>query len=69
MGDAKKRGTFDQRQAAAIEREQERLRNLPPYPRTSAKTLALMAGIAGIVARSTLHPKAISQQEAPHADR
>lgn len=59
MGDAKRRGTFEQRQADALQREQERLRNLPPPHRASTKHVALMAGIAGIVAGSTLHQQAI----------
>ena len=52
MGDAKKRGTFDDRKSAAIELEQERVRGLPPRRRVNPKSAAFMAGIAGIIANS-----------------
>lgn len=59
MGDAKKRGTFEQRQSESVAREQERVRSLPPIVRTTrggAKTLALMLAVAAITAGSALHP-------------
>ena len=52
MGDAKKRGTFEQRQSESVAREQERVRSLPPRRRVNPKSAAFMAGIAGIVASS-----------------
>lgn len=52
MGEAKRRGSFEQRKAAAIERNKEQARHRPRIEQRmlspkSTVLLAVMAGIAG----------------------
>ena len=63
MGDAKKRGTFEQRQSESVAREQERVRGLPPRQRSSVKTSALMLAVAALAAGSMPYPLALKQKE------
>ena len=64
MGDAKKRGTFEQRQSESVAREQERVRSLPTIVRaTRGGVSALMLAVAAITAGSTLHPHTLQPKD------
>lgn len=54
MGDAKRRGTLEQRKAEAIKREVDRVRSLPLRRNThSPKHLAMMVAAVGALASAS----------------